>query len=111
MGKSNTRKKAGAVKEPAAEYARSKQIPNFFGQPMLRGKYAFTGQARLDPQDPALFYSHPNGEIWAGDARAWLRSLESESVDLIFADPPYNLKKAEWDTFESQQDSVDWSMA
>lgn len=39
----------------------------------------------------------------------WLQTLESNSVDLIFADPPYNIKKAEWDTFESQQHYVEWS--
>jgi len=61
-------------------------------------------------QIPTLFYSHPHGEIWTGDAIAWLRSLESASVDLIFADPPYNIKKAEWDTFESQEAYVTWSM-
>jgi site-specific DNA-methyltransferase (adenine-specific) len=32
------------------------------------------------------------------------------SVDLIIADPPYNLKKAEWDIFESQEIYIDWSM-
>ena len=31
-------------------------------------------------------------------------------MDLIFADPPYNIKKAEWDTFESQQKYVEWSL-
>lgn len=56
------------------------------------------------------FYQHPNGEIWTGDAIKWLQSLESNSVDLIFADPPYNIKKAEWDTFESQQHYVEWSL-
>nr|WP_287264527.1 DNA methyltransferase [Thermogemmatispora sp.] len=61
-------------------------------------------------EEPYLFYRHPHGEIWVGDAIAWLRSLESESVDLIFADPPYNIKKAEWDSFESQQAYVDWSL-
>ena len=29
---------------------------------------------------------------------------------LVFADPPYNIKKAEWDTFESQQEYVAWSV-
>lgn len=36
--------------------------------------------------------------------------MASESVGLIFADPPYNIKKAEWDTFESQQAYVSWSL-
>ncbi len=56
------------------------------------------------------FYSHRNGELWLGNAIEWLKTLPSESVDLVVADPPYNLKKVEWDTFESQQAYVDWSL-
>lgn len=52
----------------------------------------------------------PNGTLFCGDSLEWLPTLASESIDLIFADPPYNLKKAEWDTFESQQVYVDWSL-
>lgn len=52
----------------------------------------------------------PEGVIYQGDSIAWLRTLESSSVDLIFADPPYNIKKADWDSFESQQAYIDWSM-
>ncbi|MFZ0053073.1 MAG: site-specific DNA-methyltransferase [Desulfobaccales bacterium] len=29
---------------------------------------------------------------------------------MIFADPPYNLKKAEWDNFESQEKYIKWSI-
>lgn len=55
-------------------------------------------------------FSHPNGEIFVGDVIDWLQTLDDETVDLVFADPPYNLKKAEWDTFESQQAYVNWSL-
>ncbi len=51
----------------------------------------------------------PN-HLWKGDAIEWLASLPDESVDLVFADPPYNIKKAEWDTFESQTVYVEWSI-
>jgi site-specific DNA-methyltransferase (adenine-specific) len=44
------------------------------------------------------------------DALQFLKSIDNESVDLVFADPPYNIKKAEWDTFQSQKQYVDWSM-
>jgi len=101
---------AAAFKEPSGEFSRIKEIPNFFGQKMQRGCYTQIDPAHFKPEIPILFYSHPNGEIWAGDSMVWLRSLESESVDLIFADPPYNIKKAEWDTFESQQEYVQWSL-
>lgn len=50
------------------------------------------------------------GSLYSVDAVRFLKSLDSESVDLIFADPPYNIKKAEWDTFASQKQYVEWSM-
>jgi site-specific DNA-methyltransferase (adenine-specific) len=58
----------------------------------------------------ALFYQHENGQLWQGDSIEWLKSLPSESVDMIFADPPYNIKKADWDTFESQEEYIKFSM-
>jgi site-specific DNA-methyltransferase (adenine-specific) len=103
------RKKSKIVREPAAEYARSAVVPTFFGKPMLRGAYMQVEQSGL--RLPQLFYTHPNGELWVGDAITWLQSLEDGSVDLVFADPPYNIKKAEWDTFESQQHYVEWSLS
>ncbi len=85
-------------------------LPTFFGQPLLRGRVVYRQHAPADLEKPVLFYRHPHGEIWVGDAVAWLRSLEDESVDLIFADPPYNIKKAEWDDFESQEEYIRWSL-
>ncbi len=55
-------------------------------------------------------YSHPHGALFRGDSIAWLRSLPDESVDLIFADPPYNINRAEWDSFESQEHYIAWSL-
>lgn len=60
--------------------------------------------------DYQIFYKHTNGELWIGDSIKWLKTLSSESIDLIFADPPYNINKAEWDTFESQSQYIEWSM-
>ena len=57
-----------------------------------------------------LVYEHKNGNLYQGDSIEWLKSLESESVNLIFADPPYNINKADWDKFESQEKYIDWSM-
>lgn len=57
-----------------------------------------------------LHYDHPNGQLFLGDSLKWLASLADESVDLIFADPPYNIKKAEWDDFESQEAYIAWSL-
>src|SRR4030042_1704671 len=57
-----------------------------------------------------LHYEHPHGKLFQGDCIDWLASLEPESVDLIFADPPYNLKKADWDNFENQEHHIEWSL-
>lgn len=56
------------------------------------------------------YYEHPNGQLWYGDSIDWLKNIQTESVDLIFADPPYNIKKADWDNFESQEQYIEWSM-
>lgn len=56
------------------------------------------------------YYESQNGKLYNLDALELLKKLEPNSIDLIFADPPYNIKKAEWDTFSSQQEYVRWSM-
>jgi site-specific DNA-methyltransferase (adenine-specific) len=58
----------------------------------------------------SLYYEHQNGKLFLGNSIEWLSSLEKESVDLIFADPPYNINKAEWDDFESQEHYIKWSL-
>jgi len=57
-----------------------------------------------------LYFDHPHGQLFQGNSLEWLASLPPASVDLIFADPPYNIKKAEWDSFESQEEYIRWSM-
>ena len=57
-----------------------------------------------------LLYCNEKGKLFQGDSIEWLKSLESESTDLIFSDPPYNIKKTEWDKFESQEKYIQWSM-
>ena len=39
-------------------------------------------------------YCRKNGLLFHGDSLEWMRQLPKESVDMIFADPPYNIKKA-----------------
>jgi site-specific DNA-methyltransferase (adenine-specific) len=51
-----------------------------------------------------------NGTLFCGDSLRWLTTLADGVADLVFADPPYNLKKADWDTFASQDEYIDWSM-
>ena len=55
------------------------------------------------------FFRTEYGSLYKLDAIIFLKSLQSESIDLIIADPPYNIKKAEWDTFQSQKQYVEWS--
>ncbi|MCW7549254.1 site-specific DNA-methyltransferase [Photorhabdus sp. APURE] len=57
-----------------------------------------------------LQYECPNGRLYQGNSFAWLESFNDASVDLIFADPPYNIKKADWDNFESQEKYIEWSI-
>ncbi len=57
-----------------------------------------------------LQYDHPCGKLYQGDAIDWLNSLNDKTADLIFADPPYNIRKAEWDNFESQEKYIHWSI-
>ncbi len=55
-------------------------------------------------------YRNKNGTLYEGDSIAWLKSIKSETIDLVFADPPYNIKKADWDKFENQEEYIRWSM-
>ncbi len=55
-------------------------------------------------------YTRPHGMLYTEDSLQWLKSLKDSSVDLIFADPPYNIKKADWDKFDSQEQYIQWSM-
>lgn len=63
------------------------------------------------PDGPWPYYEHPRGRLLCGDSLRWLASLAPGSVDLIFADPPYNLGKAGWDEFDSHDAYVEWSRA
>lgn len=49
------------------------------------------------------------GRLEAGDCIEGLRQLETGSIDLVVADPPYGIKKAEWDSWASRKDYVSWS--
>lgn len=57
-----------------------------------------------------IVYQNSNGSLYQGDSIDWLKTLDSETVDLIFADPPYNINKTDWDKFESQEKYIEWSM-
>lgn len=89
-------------------FKRQKEKLPFLGVVETKGT---VHEVNSEVTSPQLFYSHPNGKIWVGDSIKWLTEcVEPASIDMIFADPPYNIKKAEWDTFESQQAYIDWSI-
>jgi len=43
-------------------------------------------------------------EIYLMDCLDFLKKIDDGSVNLAILDPPYNFKKAKWDTFKSQKD-------
>ncbi len=55
-------------------------------------------------------YERNGNVLFEGDSIEWLKTLPDFSIDLIFADPPYNIRKADWDKFESQEKYIEWSM-
>lgn len=57
-----------------------------------------------------IVYRHNNGKLFQGNSIDWLKSLDTGTIDLIVADPPYNIKKADWDKFESQEKYIQWSL-
>lgn len=72
-------------------------------------QFDYSSKKEIVPfSDP--FFETKLGKLYNLDVLRFFKSIEDESVDLIFSDPPYNIKKAEWDTFQSQNQYVDWSM-
>lgn len=101
------------VKEPKNRY--KYRSGKGFGNAVLALDYDDAARVVAAPPAPdtgsRLHYAHPNGKLFYGDSLEWLRTVEPESVDLIFADPPYNINKADWDNFESEEKYIAWSVA
>jgi len=55
-------------------------------------KDEITTEADTEPA-PQLVYETKRGKLYEGDCLHLMRSMKSDSIDLIFADPPFNLKK------------------
>jgi len=92
-----------------------KKVGNMFLERTPPPLFLTTGQVHSNDHgenngSPRLYYEHPHGQLWLGDSLNWLTSLKPESVDLIFADPPYNIGKADWDEFKTLDDYVQWSI-
>lgn len=87
---------------------RKTQIDEFFGEKKYKGQII---KANMEQNNlhPHLYYNHPNGKLYLGDCITVMQNIENESIDLVFADPPYNIKKADWDYFGSQKEYIEWS--
>ena len=48
----------------------------------------FDNKIKFIPQ-----YCRKNGALFCVDSIEFLKSIKSESIDVVFADPPYNIKK------------------
>ncbi len=84
-----------------------KQVVDLVNELQLELAY----QPKTIPKDIIQpYYETKFGKLFNYDAIKYLKQLDANSIDLIFADPPYNIKKAEWDSFSSQKEYVDWSM-
>lgn len=83
------------------------QVNNLVEELQLEIPYRTLSEKTIELQP---FFSTKYGSLFNYDAIRFMKQQESNSIDLIFADPPYNIKKAEWDTFTSQRAYVDWSM-
>ncbi len=77
----------------------------------MDGSYGLFSDIEEEVQiDIKPFFETNLGKLYNYDAIEFLKQLEPNSVDLIFADPPYNIKKAEWDTFANQKEYISWSL-
>jgi len=85
-------------------------VPTFFGEPDMLGSLQAVDAEKAGSGEPQVFFDHPNGRLWLGDSLKWLESLEEGSVEMAFADPPYNIGKADWDHFESHDEYIAWSL-
>ncbi len=92
------------------------QVENFIREMQL--EFDFSPRVKDENQtlnisrNPEItpYFETGYGKLYHYDAAEFLKQLESNSIDLIFADPPYNIKKAKWDHFSNQQEYLDWSM-
>src|SRR3972149_4284782 len=89
-------------------FKRKTEVDELLGEKQYRGR-VMKPKENPKTSSPHLYYEHPNGKLYLGDCIEVMRTLDDELADLVFADPPYNIKKANWDHFDSQQKYIDWS--
>ncbi|GHT50547.1 methyltransferase [Spirochaetia bacterium] len=49
--------------------------------------------------------------IYTMDCLDFLNKIDDNAVDLVIVDPPYNMKKAEWDVFASEREFFAWTFS
>lgn len=105
-----------SLRNPMNNYRvyRTEQVQQFIKDIQLQLEYGVE-QGKYDSGNintslGAPFFKTRLGVLYNMDSIEFFKSIDSESVDMIFADPPYNIKKAEWDSFRSQQQYVEWSL-
>lgn len=47
-------------------------------------------------------------QLHQGDCLEIMKQIPDKSVDLVLIDPPYNIKKAEWDTWKTVDEYVEF---
>lgn len=68
----------------------------------------------LKPSPLKPVFTTELGRLYQGDCIPWMASLPEESVDLVFADPPFNLKKDYGPNVKdslSDEDYLEWTKA
>lgn len=84
------------------------QVENFVSD--ISNELIYVPKLKFITEEKAIpFFETKFGSLFNADALELLRQLDSNSVDLIFADPPYNIKKAHWDIFSSQNEYLEWT--
>lgn len=53
-------------------------------------------------------FENQSVSLFESDSLKWLETLEGHTADMIFVDPPYNINKAEWDSFSNLETYLDW---
>ena len=91
-------------------FKRKTQIDDFFGEKILKGRVFEPKNHGGEKRSPHIYYDHPHGKLFLGDTLSVMRTFGNASVDLIFADPPYSIKKADWDCFDSHDEYIAWSI-
>ena len=89
---------------------RNKEIDYYFGEELRKGTKYDIDLKKFNEKIPEVVYEHSNGKLFFGDSIEWLKSIESETIDMVFADPPYNINKDTWDNFESHEKYIEWSL-